>query len=436
MLHPTLRIVERLTAAVEQVGIHFDPEVKLVAVQHLLVTNLVLFDALFRLGLRPKNTYVIGKGYSTCSDVAHALRSRGAHVFPNTEPAPVGGFGESFDRELSVACATVARHAQEGHISRLLVLDDGGRLLNYYCRRPLRRVPIVGVEQTTSGIRRLSGQFHFPIVDVARSVAKLAYESPLIAEAVLTKIAGLVREFSPRTTCGVVGLGPVGKALVSQLQRRGHRVLVAELPEFCQAADVRNTLSFPDILAECDLVFGCTGTNLFHKPDLPSVLRSHVYLASCSSEDIEFAGLIEHWSDFGEYRKWPAPHIEIECQGWHITVIRGGYPVNFDASGESAFSEDIQLTTSLLLAGVVMALLISRSPCSTANMLVQLPAELQDGILRDWFSIAPAVKRFSDEYLVRADLPILTTLSRGKTLTFSECQQIASCLRNSPSCAA
>jgi S-adenosylhomocysteine hydrolase len=352
MLPPKLRIVDRLCAAVQQAGIRIDSDTVLIAVQHLLATNIALFDALFHLGLRPEKTFIIGKGYSTCVEVADSLRARGINVFPNNEPAPLGQFGEFFENELSVVREQVARRAQDRTVSRLLVLDDGGRLLSSYCKKPLFDIPTVGVEQTTSGIRRLpADHLRFPIVDVAQSAAKLSYESPLIAEAVLMKVAQLIRGFSTATNCGVVGLGSVGKALVSQLSRKGHRVAVAELPEFGNAAEVRKTMSFPEILAKCDLVFGCTGTNLFKQVSLPTALPSHVYLASCSSEDIEFAGLVANQPDFGKLREWPASSIEIESRGRHITLLRSGYPVNFDNSLESARTDDIQLTTSLVLAG-------------------------------------------------------------------------------------
>ena len=72
---------------------------------------------------------------------------------------------------------------------------------------------VVSVQQTASGLgpRRLRRS---PIVkiDVARSAAKRVFESRIIVDGVLAKIASLNRLLDRTNHFGVVGLGALGKA--------------------------------------------------------------------------------------------------------------------------------------------------------------------------------------------------------------------------------
>lgn len=408
-----LETLDRLCLSAQRAALQFDSATWVIAVQHLLQTNIELFDVLLRLGLQPQNIIVVGKGYSTSQEVTEALRARGIAVFPNTQSSRVGEFAQSFEQELTRALELLKRSISYGQASRVLVLDDGGRLIARIAKE-LPASHIVGIEQTTSGIRKIEKGVGFPVVNVAQSAAKLAYESPLIAEAILSKLAGLMPTYSRKQVVGVVGLGSVGRSMVSGLESQGHTVFTAELPQFQIGADLRKARRFVDLLRECDLVFGCSGTDLFCREGLVKHSASRLYLASCSSEDIEFLGLLKRSGKFGQFHDWPAPDLVFREQDREVTILRGGYPINFDETGVSARNEDIQLTTSLVLGGILVAYEILSSEFAGRQELVPIPPELQSAILCDWFSVAPAISRLPNEYVFKADLETIKDQTRGQ----------------------
>jgi hypothetical protein len=79
---------------------------------------------------------------------------------------------------------------------------------------------------------------------------------------------------------------------------------------------------------------------------------------SCSSGDVEFNALLREMARLD-------PHLETEALGTlnaklpgqllEVSVVRGGFPANFDRTNESVPSVDIQLTRGLLLGAVLQA---------------------------------------------------------------------------------
>jgi hypothetical protein len=100
MAFPTLPVVENLVRTPT-------PEIRerlsrttLVAVQHLLESTGSLIDALLRLGLCPKNVFVLGKAYSSNPNVAAELRAKGVSVDPGRMGTTPGEFQEVFRRDV------------------------------------------------------------------------------------------------------------------------------------------------------------------------------------------------------------------------------------------------------------------------------------------------------------------------------------------------
>lgn len=85
---------------------------------------------------------------------------------------------------------------------------------------------------------------------------------------------------------GVVGFGSIGRAIAVSLIRKGHIVHI------CDPMYVRHTIpgsmvytaTFRDVLSHCDCIFGCSGNDLTHDPEvLFEGITGRKILISCSS---------------------------------------------------------------------------------------------------------------------------------------------------------
>jgi hypothetical protein len=73
-----------------------------------------------------------------------------------------------------------------------------------------------------------------------------------------------------------------------------------------------------------------------------------------------------------------------------IGILRGGFPYNFDDSGESVPANDIQLTRALVLAGVFQAIDYFRNPNVLGKRgLYALDADLQRFVVHEWLQHQP-----------------------------------------------
>ena len=81
----------------------------------------------------------------------------------------------------------------------------------------------------------------------------------------------------------------------------------------------------------------------------------------------------------------PLDDIEYKTEfGASIHLLRGGFPVNFDASGESVPAKDIQLTRSLVLAAVIQASSYFQDTL-IENEVYALSPSAQKFIVKEWF---------------------------------------------------
>jgi hypothetical protein len=101
--------------------------------------------------------------------------------------------------------------------SKIIILDDGGALLNVV-NNAFKSIPshisIVGIEQTSSGFRKLEySQLHFPIFNVARSAIKLVKESPLISKLGTERLVGGMQAV---LYCRASNIGSGGWALLGR----------------------------------------------------------------------------------------------------------------------------------------------------------------------------------------------------------------------------
>lgn len=325
--------------------------------QHLLSTTYDLFEKLFAKGLDANNVFLLGKCYSTNKEVYDCFIARGVYISPYS---CTFDSHRPFDEQTQEGIEKLIESAlpRLSDIEKMLILDDGGDLL-LACKDINKNK--YGVEQTSSGFRKLkSTTLQYPIVNVARSEAKLKLESPMIAEAVTRKLAPYLKKDSKIL---IVGKGPIGNSIYELLNKR---YLVT-----CYDISDKNKFQ----LSQYDVIIGCTGETIIQPEQLKQCKKGAV-LASASSSDIEFPALAMRKS----IPRSRDCHQAISLNG--ITLLNGGFPINFDGSKHSVPPEKIQLTRSLLLVGINQALQ------SCENGLIALNTGMQNKIIEKYAAIS------------------------------------------------
>lgn len=319
----------------------------LIAKQHRLPSIQWLLSEIHRTGI--------------CSRVSLVTKSYSAIPFPLN-------VGTDFLSE--IASAELA--FQNPKDASILALDEGGVLHSAIPSELAIRC--AGVEQTTYGLQT---NWKYPTVLACRSATKLLFESQIIARGILRKLDSLQILQGARGV-GIIGLGALGSEVARALLNRGLTVLGAETvaprEEFCSI-----TVTVDELLARCDVIIGCTGTDALVKVDLNTITGRKIFI-SCSSSDIEFRTTL---------RQLPAyKHFGI-AQGWigqlHATVLNGGYPINFDRVHEWELFDEIIITRKLVLEGLFQALpLIGQQP---RGIMLNPAAQLR--IVNEWLMHVP-----------------------------------------------
>lgn len=378
-----------------------------VYVHHPLQTSINLLEAIIALGVQPNHIAVLGKLYSECDKVVDQIKQLGVYYQPASTPLGLGRFAYSFTQDINLLWAHVMSTVTQSDIDNILILDHGGRALGFIPGVLVKNYRVVGVEKTTAGlinpdIRGLP----FPIIEVASCAAKKAIESHLIANTICAKLIPFIPLNTEGLLCGVVGYGSIGKAISEKLRSMGHKVLVYD-NDINQLKELEKTEITNDIgalISASDYIFGCTGRditeNILEHFRLSSRNKT---LVSCSSEDKEFLSLLQMFQmKQGDVPNHIFDNVNYRTDmGATITILRGGFPVNFDASGESVPSLDIQLTRSLVFAGILQAQQFFNNPGLLNKMgFYALDTKLQKFIVTEWLK-GQAKERFSSEVVER-----------------------------------
>jgi S-adenosylhomocysteine hydrolase len=311
----------------------------LIACQHLLGTTIDLFEELFKKGLKPESTWIIGKCYSTHEPVISTLRKLGVNV---SEDSTSFDPRIEYDIKFQEYIANFSDRAisKLNGMDKLIILDDGGYLLEHINKSELNK-PIFGVEQTTSGYEKLRfTELLFPIVNIAKSITKLKYESPHIVESILSELKKKVI-LSKVVKTLVIGQGAIGGRLKDKLTKLVDVYGCDKDGELCDFQG-----NFKEELKGFDVIISATGTTTISEVDLGR-LKDGVKLISVSSSDREFPSSHIRISSS---QKGGNCHDEYISNGIHL--INGGFPINFTGSKHSLSPENAQLTRSLLFAGV------------------------------------------------------------------------------------
>lgn len=346
--YPKLR---RVFSHYQKKHVVFD-DVYLVCCQHILEPQKEMFRFFIDFGFAPSKIIVLGKIYSTNTEVLREIAEMGIQVIQ-----PVFS-GTSFDHEHRQNCETVFKQIPDD--AKVIALDDGAELIR--CASQRGNV-LFAVEQTSSGFRKIENNPpSFPVINVARSASKLIQESPLIARLCYKRIEEYIHKKNVHNpSILVVGLGPIGEAVFEIFAQNKYAIFGFDV----NRGD-RDLLSV--VLNERpDIIVGATGVNILSKEDVEMIgAEKKVYLVSVSSSDREFP--------VADFRIDTEIHNDVSYK--NIIFINNGFPITFKGNRNELTPIEIEKTICLLSGSVLDGLVINLKK----GGLVQVSSELEDVI--------------------------------------------------------
>ena len=362
---------------------HYEGEAPLAGVtallfQHQLRAQVPMVHALILLGLEEEDILWVDIPYSSNKRVQEELRAIGVENLRTCDDFRLLMPYSLYQRERAIrACGDLLKSQPE----HLLVLDDGAYFLEAAScfESRFRRCAIV--EQTSRGFKKLKKNRtmaaflkELPLIDVARAVPKEKLESPFIGAAVSASIAhnleGHLACPAADARCLVMGLGHIGRAVAEFLSQTGgfkeENVLICDPPGQRGGKDAKPFSWWTrDDGGTFDLIVGCSGTTSFDVGDAV-FLNQGAVLVSASSGAVEFnrRNVVE-WATAHEFddlsigegldeRDLHSP-IQIHFPGRDVTLLNGGFPVNFDGRIRCVPDECIQITMALMVQAAVQA---------------------------------------------------------------------------------
>lgn len=340
----------------------------IIAVQHLYATTYNMFNKLYKLGLDPKNLFVVGKCYSSDPKVISQLEKDGAHVSPLSSYFDSHSpYDSDFERKIEDFFNNVIDSISLDKFKKIIVLDDGGFLCRFANRKLPKKSHIIGIEQTSAGYNRIKQEkVFFPVINAARSHIKMVYESPIIINLALRKLHEKISHIKPTPkNILIMGGGTLGSIVRKNLQESYNITTYDLIPEKTQISSE----NLQENLNKFDLIIGATGETSLTEANL-SHLKKPVVLASISSSDREF--------DVLNLRKQSPKisecHTDLEIEG--ITLLNCGFPVNFDQDYDAIDTDNFQLTRSFMLAAICQA----NNTSSTSPGFINLDSNFQNAL--------------------------------------------------------
>ncbi len=345
-----LPLVESLIDACGDVSLS---RVRIIGVQHILETTHAMFQSLYKLGLKPENVSIIGKCYSTCQEVYDEMIQDGIDVCPGSFVySSHTSFDELYTQTIKQFLEFRVPNISKDQYDCIIVLDDGGKCISFFSDYNSNSIPVVAIEQTSSGYHAIrQKELNFPVINVARSPAKLTLEAPMIAQAAAERLyKSLQKRNLSFDNALIIGGGAIGQAIRNHLS---NDMDIKIWDRNINYSDYGH-LDLPDILGDFSLIIGCTGeTSVPHH--LHSLLSPETVLVSASSSDREFDA--HHLRRKTSDGKSCYSDLEID----DLLLVNSGFPVNFDGERENIDLHLIQLTIALISAGILQAYRIAHT---------------------------------------------------------------------------
>lgn len=320
------------------------------ASQHILEPQGVMFDLLVTWGIPRENIVILGKIYSTSPEIFGELKSKGFSI-----DQPGFNLQQPFDIQHKENCEKLFTHtiSRIPHGSTLVVLDDGADLLlvfNARFREINSSIRVIGIEQTSSGFRKLEKEtLTFPVINVARSPIKLDKESPLIARLGCDRIKDVITKYNlTQPKILVVGLGPMGKNVLMILEEEGYKV-VGHDTAFTSQAEILSLIEQHSI----NMIVGSTGSSILTEEQIRSlnnIVTESLYLISMSSSDREFP------SSFLRQNEDPHSPTHSNAKWNSIILVNNGFPITFKGNRYESTPLEIEKTIALLYGSTLYVL--------------------------------------------------------------------------------
>lgn len=335
-------------------GSRVSDEFYIVGAQHLTSTTLELIYAFIATGFIPSNIFLHGKSYSTNPKVLNTLKEMGVKAFCLKNNFQTGEFKKTIINSIKSMWEDVEKcileHSEREKV-KLIILDDGGRCISLIPPHLKEICDIVAIEQTTKGIRNINViNADFPVVNVAGSAFKKHIESPIISKAIITSIIKNLNLRLEDLKVGIIGMGNIGSALEKEISSICKMTLVLDIDKNKEY----NFDKLETLVAESDIVFGCTGKNI--EIDKSLFFNTKTILASCSSEDVEFNNVIKSFQFQNKKNQENfSSDLVFRKNETEIIILKSGFPVNFSNLEELEPARMIQVTRCLLYCAVIQA---------------------------------------------------------------------------------
>lgn len=349
----------------------------IIGVQHILLSNLVYFRQLIDRGLIPENIFILGKAYSTSQEVLDQWKSLGCYV---SDLSTTFDSHEAFDKQFDKFVTLFLKHTEFSKdfsdYEKIILVDDGGHLIEQANERWKGFADkICAVEQTSGGFRKLTNlSLNLPVINVARSTAKLNFESPYIARAVVEDTQKYLKENKIEVQrVLLMGAGYIGREVKNQF---GKETEVIEYDELKELTSIEKE-ELSDFIERADLIIGTTGSRSLPK-DYHAHLRGNTVLVSVSSSDREFDAVEIR-------RKHPQnsdPHKNYIEGGLHL--VNSGFPINFDGAPQRIPLKEIQITMALLFSAILEGVANTYQPG-----FVELSSDVQSRLIEEFRKQVP-----------------------------------------------
>ncbi len=400
-----------------------------IGVQHLMETELCLFDGLLCAGAIPEQIRFAGKLYSDYFPAIQTLRGKGINIHTINHTIKPGEFSIAIKQTIrDMWQYALADIEDANNIDNIIILDEGGRALEEIPRYLKNKYSVIVIEHTRGGLYNSASQhMNIPILKPALSAVKKILESPKIVskvvKTVLQKISKL--PYSQYKVYGVVGLGNIGAALSRELVNNGYEVIAFDTEsEKCKSLKDKSSVELASTLDELihnsEVIIGTTGKDISVDFNFKEHLCHDIFLISASSEDKEFKSLLKSVDS----NKPLQNDIKLKTDnGNTITILSGGFPVNFDQASESVPIKDICITRALMLGSIFQACFLLRYlnlDDVTSNLSLATDASLQYYLAQKYLTYDHGDDFNNEVRQIFSSLDCIKSFSEGMSLDCDE----------------
>lgn len=355
--------------------------VRIIMLQHILVDTWEFIRHVMKAGARVDA--IIGKQYSTRSEIAEKMRASGLQVY-HADYSHL----QKDSKLLTNLLMKSLKEAKKNH-EKVIIHEVGGYFVEVVKNLSRKWQPQFAgvVEDTTFGLNRykaIEKSLRYPVLHVARSPLK-EVEAVFVGEAIYLVVNAILRTHGVSMhgrKVLVVGYGMISKNVANVFRRNYLHVIVYDKDP------VKNLQAFLDgfevlrdkkTLGDFDLIISSTGKSAIRYDDMKK-MKSGVILVSGGSQDIEF--------DLPSLRRHTSRVISLSDDLKQYTigkkryiVMRDGTAVNFKI--DSIPDEIADLVYSEILSAV---LCLADNHGTLASGVNELPHSTRASIANTWLS--------------------------------------------------